>query len=183
MARRVAVVGAGMTRFVRRAQETGKELAWEASREALASCELSLDRVDALAKTLDHYSETGKITDRFREAGMDPAAPVSRQLITLVRQILGFPRHLSQHVGGMVMTQRSLCEYVPIENASMPGRTVIQWDKDDLDALGILKVDCLALGMLTAIHRAFDLLQRQYAADVAQMRGARFGTEDRGRRI
>ena len=73
----------------------------------------------------------------------------------LVGQILGFPRHLSQHVGGMVLSNSPLCEMVPIENASMPGRTVVQWDKDDLDALGILKVDCLALGMLSAIRRSW----------------------------
>ena len=74
--------------------------------------------------------------------------------------MLGFPRHLSQHVGGMVMTHGPLCELVPIENAAMPDRTVIQWDKDDLDALGILKVDVLALGMLTAIRKCFDLVNR-----------------------
>ena len=82
-----------------------------------------------------------------------------RQLIHLVREILGFPRHLSQHVGGMVLTRLPLCEIVPIENASMPGRTVVEWDKDDLDALGILKVDCLALGMLSAIRRCLDLIK------------------------
>ena len=71
-------------------------------------------------------------------------------------ELIGFPRHLSQHVGGMVMTRGPLCELVPIENAAMPGRTVIQWDKDDLDELGILKVDCLCLGMLTAIRKCFD---------------------------
>ena len=75
-------------------------------------------------------------------------------------QLLGFPRHLSQHTGGMVMTRGPLCEMVPIENASMDDRTVIEWDKDDLDALGILKVDCLALGMLTAIRKCFDLVER-----------------------
>ena len=80
-------------------------------------------------------------------------------MIHLVREILGFPRHLSQHVGGMVLTRLPLCEIVPIENASMPGRTVVQWDKDDLDALGILKVDCLALGMLSAIRRCLDLIK------------------------
>ena len=74
--------------------------------------------------------------------------------------MLGFPRHLAQHVGGMVITPEPLCEIVPIENAAMPGRTVIEWDKDDLDALGILKVDCLALGMLTAIRKGFDLVAR-----------------------
>jgi error-prone DNA polymerase len=120
---------------------------------------LSLDRVDTLARAIGHHEEGTRLPDRFREAGFDPDSRLSRQLIHLVREILGFPRHLSQHVGGMVLTKCPLCETVPIENASMPGRTVIQWDKDDLDALGILKVDCLALGMLSAIRRSLDLIQ------------------------
>ena len=82
----------------------------------------------------------------------------------LVEQLVGFPRHLSQHIGGMVMTRGPLCELVPIENAAMPERTVIQWNKDDLDELGILKVDCLALGMLTAIRKCFDLVKQHYGA-------------------
>ncbi|MDX1970761.1 MAG: error-prone DNA polymerase [Planctomycetaceae bacterium] len=122
---------------------------------------LSLDRVDALAKSVDHVDGSEQLAARFRETGFDPTSRIGRQLLHLVREILGFPRHLSQHVGGMVLTHRPLCELVPIENASMPGRTVLQWDKDDLDALGILKVDCLALGMLSAIRRAFDLIRRQ----------------------
>ena len=120
---------------------------------------LSLDRVDALAKAIGHVSTGDELHIRFREAGVDPTSRLSRQLIHLVGQVLGFPRHLSQHVGGMVLSNLPLCELVPIENASMPGRTVVQWDKDDLDALGILKVDCLALGMLSAIRRALDLLK------------------------
>ena len=123
---------------------------------------LSLDRVDVLAKTLEHFHETDKLAARFREAGMDPTERLSRQLIYLVREIQGFPRHLSQHVGGLVITRGLLCELVPIENATMPGRTVIEWDKDDLDTLGLLKVDCLALGMLTAIRKCFDLLVKHY---------------------
>src|SRR5207253_8961903 len=90
---------------------------------------------------------------------VEPASPLGGRLLHLVNEVIGFPRHLSQHVGGMVITRGPLCELVPIENAAMPGRTVVQWDKDDLDALGILKVDCLALGMLSAIRRGFDLLK------------------------
>jgi error-prone DNA polymerase len=119
---------------------------------------LALDRVDALAKAVGHHPTADNLLVRFRQAGLDPAGRLGRQLIHLVDQILGFPRHLSQHVGGMVLSNTPLCELVPIENASMPGRTVVQWDKDDLDALGILKVDCLALGMLSAIRRALKLL-------------------------
>ena len=121
---------------------------------------LSLDRVNRLAKGMDHYSrhDLDHLTQRLREAGLSPEARLSRQLLWLVNELLGFPRHLSQHVGGMVITHHPLSTLVPIENAAMPGRTVIQWDKDDLDALGILKVDCLGLGMLTAIHKCFDLI-------------------------
>jgi error-prone DNA polymerase len=119
---------------------------------------LSLDRLDALSSVIDHPDEGDKLLLRFSETGLDPASRLGRQLLHLVREILGFPRHLSQHVGGMVLTQPPLCEIVPIENASMPGRTVVQWDKNDLDALGILKVDCLALGMLSAIRRGLDLI-------------------------
>jgi len=120
---------------------------------------LSLDRVDTLAKNLENFNDPEGLEDRFREIGFDPQSRLSRQLISLVQELVGFPRHLSQHVGG-VITQDRLCELVPIENAAMPGRTVIQWDKDDLDALGILKVDCLALGMLTAIRKCFELVRR-----------------------
>ncbi len=98
------------------------------------------------------------LPERLREAGFDPANPIIGRLIQLVNTLVGFPRHLSQHVGGFVISQSPLSRLVPIENAAMPERTVIQWDKDDLDALGLLKVDVLALGMLTAIHRAFDLI-------------------------
>ena len=125
---------------------------------------LSLDRVDSLANVIGHADTGDELFAELSEAGLDPACRLGRQLIYLVREILGFPRHLSQHVGGMVLTRLPLCEIVPIENASMPGRTVVQWDKNDLDALGILKVDCLALGMLSAIRRCLDLI-RQHTAE------------------
>ena len=124
---------------------------------------LSLDRVDALSKAVGRLGDLDQLAGRCRDAGLDPTSPIGRQLVMLVREILGFPRHLSQHVGGMVITHSPLCELVPIENAAMPGRTVIQWDKDDMDALGILKVDCLSLGMLTALRKSFDLLREWYA--------------------
>lgn len=120
---------------------------------------LSLDRVDTLAKQFDGYDTESQLSQRCAQAGVDPDSETGRRLIYLVRELVGFPRHLSQHVGGMVITQGPLCELVPIENAAMEGRTVIQWDKDDLDALGLLKVDCLALGMLSAIHRCFDMVR------------------------
>ena len=121
---------------------------------------LSLDRVDVLAKQVDHLHDRSKLEARFREVAFPPESRLGTQLIELVEEILEFPRHLSQHVGGMVLTNGPLCELVPIENATMPGRTVIEWDKNDLDALGILKVDCLSLGMLTAIRKCFDLIHQ-----------------------
>jgi error-prone DNA polymerase len=126
---------------------------------------LSLDCVDRLAKTLDHYGRDFNLTEQAKEAGLDPNSPGVTHLIQLVGEILSFPRHLSQHVGGFVITRGLLSELVPIENAAMPDRTVIQWDKDDLDALGILKVDCLALGMLTAIHKSFDFISKHRGVD------------------
>jgi len=123
---------------------------------------LSPDRVDALAKRIEHFHHEPDLDQRCREVGIDPEHGPGRQLVELVDQLVGFPRHLSQHTGGMVMTRGPLCELVPIENAAMPDRTVIQWNKDDLDELGILKVDCLALGMLTAIRKCFELVERHY---------------------
>lgn len=119
----------------------------------------SLELVDRLAKNADHYRASDDFRERCREAGLDIQSTTGKQFIHLVGELLGFPRHLSQHVGGMVITRGPLHELVPIENASMEGRTVVQWNKDDLDDLGILKVDCLALGMLTAIRKCFDLIQ------------------------
>ena len=127
---------------------------------------LSLDRVDALAKQVEGYSRDEKLPERCASVGIDPNSEMGRRLIHLVNELLGFPRHLSQHVGGMVMTRGALCELSPIENAAMADRTVIQWDKDDLDELGILKVDCLCLGMLTAIRKCFDLIQRHYGREL-----------------
>ncbi|MDA1178073.1 MAG: error-prone DNA polymerase, partial [Planctomycetota bacterium] len=126
---------------------------------------LSLDRVDALAKQVEHYDHDPHFAQRCCEVGIDPESRTGRQLTELVGQLIGFPRHLSQHVGGMVMTQGPLCEIVPIENAAMPERTVIQWNKDDLDDLGILKVDCLALGMLTAIRKCLNLMREALDVD------------------
>ncbi len=123
---------------------------------------ISLDRIDELAKIVDGRSNHEGLPERIAQVGIDPQSEIGRRFLYLVQTLLGFPRHLSQHVGGMVMTQGVLCEMCPMENAAMDGRTVIQWDKDDLDALGILKVDCLSLGMLTAIHRCFDLVEQHY---------------------
>ena len=119
---------------------------------------MGADQVDRLARNIHWWDGREVSMQRLRETGLDPASPLVRRTLDLVRQVQGFPRHLSQHVGGFVIARGELSRLVPIENAAMPGRSVIQWDKDDLDALGLLKVDCLALGMLSAIRRALDLL-------------------------
>ncbi|MEM7099812.1 MAG: error-prone DNA polymerase [Pseudomonadota bacterium] len=119
---------------------------------------LNLDVVDLLAKSMAWWDKPAEIPERFRAAGLDPDGPIAEQLLYFINEILGFPRHLSQHVGGFVIARGTLAQLVPVENASMEDRTVIQWDKDDLEALGLLKVDVLALGMLTAIRKALDCI-------------------------
>ena len=122
---------------------------------------LSEDVVAHMAAQVWGWSEP--IDDqRLKEVGLDPTDRRLRMTLDLIRQVIGFPRHLSQHVGGMVMTRDRLDSVVPIENAAMADRTVIQWDKDDLDALGILKVDILSLGMLTCLRKGFDLIRAHY---------------------
>ena len=119
---------------------------------------LDLAEVDRLARGFQWWDGQRIDPERIRASGFDPGDPRIQRLMELTSEILGFPRHLSQHVGGFVIARGRLDELVPIENATMPERTVIQWDKDDLDALGLLKVDVLALGMLSAIRRAFNLV-------------------------
>ena len=119
-----------------------------------------VDFVDLLAKSMAWWDNRAEIEKRFAAAGVDPKGHLVQQFLFLVNDILGFPRHLSQHVGGFVISAGPLAELVPIENAAMPDRTVIQWEKDDLEALGLLKVDVLGLGMLTAIRKAFALVQQ-----------------------
>ena len=120
---------------------------------------LSGDVVAALGGMVWGWSSEGIADERVRQAGLDPRDRNLRMTLDLAAALIGFPRHLSQHVGGFVITRGPLHELVPIENAAMPDRTVIEWDKDDLDALHILKVDVLALGMLTCIRKAFDLIE------------------------
>ena len=119
---------------------------------------LDLAQVDRLAKSMAWWDGGQVLSQRVKESGFDPGSPVMRHLFDLVGTVLGFPRHLSQHTGGFVISRGPLSELVPVENAAMPERTVIEWDKDDLDALGLLKVDVLALGMLSAIRRALELV-------------------------
>jgi error-prone DNA polymerase len=117
--------------------------------------------VNHLAKSLAWWDKLSVLEQRLREAGFDADSGSVSRLTELVGAIVGFPRHLSQHVGGFVISRGPLDRLVPIENASMPERSVIQWDKDDLESLGLIKVDVLALGMLSAIRRALELVSRQ----------------------
>lgn len=118
-------------------------------------------QIDALTASLAWWDKRDQLPGRLRAVGLDPAAPRVAKWLALADALRGFPRHLSQHVGGFVIARGPLARLVPIENAAMPARTVIQWDKDDLDTLGLLKIDVLALGMLSAIHRALDLVGRR----------------------
>ena len=123
---------------------------------------LSSDAIAALASTLWGWSSSGVSENEARRAGLDPSDPRLKQVMELAEELIGTPRHLSQHVGGFVITRSRLDEVVPIENAAMDERTVIEWEKDDLEAVGLLKVDVLALGMLTCLKKGFDFLKSHY---------------------
>jgi len=139
-----------------------------AIREVGAAMGLSRDTIGALSSQLwGFFSTNGLEEARMREIGLDPDDRRLKLTMALIHEIIGFPRHLSQHVGGFVITEGRLDELVPIENASMEDRTVICWDKDDIDSLGILKVDVLSLGMLTCIRKAFDLLALHHGKDLS----------------
>lgn len=126
--------------------------------------------VDAVAKAHQWWDDSGGLLRGLQNCGLDPQSSVARQWAVLATLLMGFPRHLSQHPGGFVMSRGKLSRLVPIENAAMPGRSVVQWDKDDLDAMHLLKVDVLALGMLSVIRRALDM--------VALRRGRPFPMQD-----
>ena len=119
---------------------------------------IDLDRINAVSKGQHWFDGKTIAADRLREQGLDPDSLVCRQWVALTQQLIGFPRHLSQHPGGFVIARDDISRLVPVENAAMDNRTVIQWDKDDLDALGLIKVDILALGMLSAIRRALAMV-------------------------
>ncbi len=138
-----------------------------AVREVGKALGLSEDTVAALATTIWGLSNSGLPDEYVRQAGLDPRDPLLARVLELTQELIGFPRHLSQHVGGFVLTRGPLSEVVPIGNAAMEDRTVIEWDKDDLDALGLLKVDVLGLGMLTCIRKAFALLKEHYGRDIS----------------
>ncbi|NWD71427.1 error-prone DNA polymerase [Pseudomonas gingeri] len=131
-----------------------------AVRDVAKALGLPPDQINALADACGHWSDEPPAPERLRESGFDPDSPVLRRVLGLTRQLIGFPRHLSQHPGGFVISEQPLDTLVPVENAAMAERTIIQWDKDDLDKVGLLKVDVLALGMLSALRRCFDLVQQ-----------------------
>ncbi len=123
---------------------------------------LSEDVTAAIASTV--WGSWGEEVDddRVAEAGLDMSDPHLRRVVKLAEQLIGMPRHLSQHVGGFILTERLLTETVPIGNGAMDERTFIEWDKDDIEELGILKIDVLALGMLTCVRKAFDLIEQHH---------------------
>jgi len=119
---------------------------------------MDFDTLNRLSKLHQWWDGRKVNVERMQENGLDPDSPVVQKLVHLTQSLIGFPRHLSQHTGGFVIARDSLARLVPIENAAMVDRNVIQWDKDDLDAMGLLKIDVLALGMLTVIRRALDFI-------------------------
>jgi error-prone DNA polymerase len=133
-----------------------------AVREVGKAMGLSEDTVAALSSTIWGLSNHALPEDYVRQAGLDPDDTLLAKTLELTGELIGFPRHLSQHVGGFVLTRKALCETVPIGNAAMEDRTFIEWDKDDLDALGLMKVDVLGLGMLTCIRKCLGLLKVHY---------------------
>ena len=126
--------------------------------------------VEQLAKSLSWWDRHSNLSRRFEEAKLAGASDLAAHFMRLVNEILGFPRHLSQHVGGFVIARGALSAMVPIENAAMPERTVIQWDKNDIEALGLLKVDILALGMLSALRRSFELIRSAHGVEIDMSR-------------
>ncbi|MDY6828461.1 MAG: error-prone DNA polymerase [Pseudomonadota bacterium] len=132
-----------------------------AARDLAKALGFAPEQVDRLGRGIDRFSGSKLLPDRLREAGFDPDNPRIVRLLQLMEELRGFPRHLSQHVGGFVIAAEHLDHLVPTENAAMAGRTVIEWDKDDLEALGLLKVDVLALGMLSAVRKALELVSRE----------------------
>ncbi|WP_415755588.1 error-prone DNA polymerase [Pseudomonas leptonychotis] len=124
------------------------------------------DQVSTLANCCGRWSDQIPTAERLLEAGFNPELKPIQMVLVLTEQLVGFPRHLSQHPGGFVISEHPLSTLVPVENAAMKDRTIIQWDKDDIDALGLMKVDVLALGMLSAIRRCLDLLRRYERRDL-----------------
>ena len=137
-----------------------------AVRDVAKALGLPLDQVDQLSKVFAWWDGETPLADRLRERGFDPNSRVIQLVVQLTAELIDRPRHLSQHVGGFVIADAPLHELVPVENAAMPDRTIIQWDKDDLDTMRLLKVDCLALGMLTCVQKCLNLLRQHEQLDL-----------------
>jgi error-prone DNA polymerase len=129
-----------------------------ALRDAGRALGFDIARIDALTASLAWWDKREQMPERFAEQGLDPQSPRVAKWLWIAEQLRGFPRHLTQHVGGFVMSRGPLARLVPVENTAMAERTVIQWDKDDLDAVGLMKVDVLALGMLSALRRMLAII-------------------------
>ncbi|OHE88531.1 MAG: error-prone DNA polymerase [Lysobacterales bacterium RIFOXYD1_FULL_69_11] len=142
-----------------------------AVRDVARAFDLPPGQIALLAECYGWGNGEAPMEQRLREAGFDPENPLIRRVLAVTDQLRGHPRHLSQHVGGFVIGDAPLSTVVPVENASMDERTIIQWDKDDLETMGLLKVDCLALGMLTCIRKAVDLVEnhRGFRLDLASL--------------
>ena len=142
-----------------------------AVRDVAKAFGLPADQLALLAECYGWGNGDAPMQQRLREAGFDPENPLIARVLAVTEQLQGHPRHLSQHVGGFVISDAPLHTVVPVENAAMAGRTIIQWDKDDLETMKLLKVDCLALGMLTCIRKAIDLVERHrgYRVDIARL--------------
>jgi error-prone DNA polymerase len=148
-----------------------------AIREVGKAMGLTEDVTAALARTV--WGSGDELPDEhIHQAGLEPENPAIRQAVTLANELTGFPRHLSQHVGGFVLTRGPLDETVPIGNAAMADRTFIEWDKDDIDTIKLMKVDVLALGMLSCIRRGFDFLKAHYSKDYSLATIPKDGTPD-----
>jgi error-prone DNA polymerase len=142
-----------------------------AVRDVAKAFGLPPDQIALLAECHGWGNGETPMAQRLREAGFDPDNPLVTRVLAVATQLRGHPRHLSQHIGGFVISDAALSTVVPVENAAMAGRTIIQWDKDDLETMRLLKVDCLALGMLTCIRKAADLVERHrgYRIDLARL--------------
>jgi error-prone DNA polymerase len=138
-----------------------------AVRDVAKAFGLPPDQIALLAECRGWGNGGTPMEQRLRESGFDPDNPLVRRVMAVTDMLEGHPRHLSQHVGGFIISDAPLWHLVPVENAAMDARTVIQWEKDDLEALGLLKVDCLALGMLTCIRKALDLVRAHRGRDLA----------------
>src|SRR6185437_4819703 len=136
-----------------------------AVRDVARALGLPPDQVDQLSGIVGRWDGETSLDELLRQHGFDPHSAVLRRVLKLTAELLDMPRHLSQHVGGFVISDAPLSELVPVENAAMPERTIIQWDKDDLDTMRLLKVDCLALGMLSCVRRCLDLLRAHRGQD------------------